>query len=615
MDIQNYSLLKYFITNDSLTLMELTTQFQVSKRTMLKYIQSLNLELKGIAEIKENHKRYYLKVIDFKRLTSLQTGFLKQSLDLNDPLKRQAYIVLTLIKAQDFIVLDDLADELMISKGTLNRDLADLKQLLQGYQAQVISVPSKGIKLQVQHDFNYALLLKFVSNYYAFDELLAKSTLKQTLPADLLSEHTLALVENNLAILQVLVQTQHRLREPIAFYQEITYRAQFQKLIQTTSDLLNVQLTETEIQFLCYPFNLRINRATNESLTEDRLVWLKQLFDNVEIKVKSEIDSRLEFDHVFEQIKYHLLFMLNRVIFHVQTDNLLSNEAVGKYPIALELATATAQGLSKQVQVEIPEAEVNYLVIYFEMEIEEQNSQRLQQKAAIVGQVSRSIKRFIIRQLNDLFQDSIEVVSFATERELIQSNERYLIIFSNRPIQIWNQTTPVVRINSVFRTDEMLCKIQVAQVEEAIAHSWCDFQVTTLDATLGYYAGTERLIETEIDRGRLNQNFLKAWQRREKETNNVFENGIAIPHVIDDSPAAKSILLRIGIFKQPVKYQNRPVRFIFLIGIPQKLDQNLNRTLSQLYDLIFMISRQPSLAANLLDYDDTQPLTQITEGI
>lgn len=615
MDIQNYSLLKYFITNDSLTLMELTNQFQVSKRTMLKYIQSLNLELKGIAEIKENHKRYYLKVIDFKRLTSLQTGFLKQSLDLNDPLKRQAYIVLTLIKAHDFIVLDDLADELMISKGTLNRDLADLKQLLQGYQAQVISVPSKGIKLQVQHDFNYALLLKFVSNYYAFDELLAKSTLKQTLTVDLLSEHTLALVENNLAILQVLVQTQHRLREPIAFYQEITYRTQFQNLIQTTSDLLNVQLTETEIQFLCYPFNLRINRATNENLTENRLVWLKQLFDNVEIKVKSEIDSRLEFDHVFEQIKYHLLFMLNRVIFHVQTDNLLSNEAVGKYPIALELATATAQGLSKQVQVEIPEAEVNYLVIYFEMEIEEQNSQRLQQKAAIVGQVSRSIKRFIIRQLNDLFQDSIEVVSFATERELIQSNERYLIIFSNRPIQIWNQTTPVVRINSVFRTDEMLCKIQVAQVEEAIAHSWCDFRVTTLDATLGYYAGTERLIETEIDRGRLNQNFLKAWQRREKETNNVFENGIAIPHVIDDSPAAKSILLRIGIFKQPVKYQNRPVRFIFLIGIPQKLDQNLNRTLSQLYDLIFMISRQPSLAANLLDYDDTQPLTQITEGI
>ncbi|KRK40139.1 BglG family transcription antiterminator [Loigolactobacillus bifermentans] len=615
MDIQNYSLLKYFITNDSLTLMELTTQFQVSKRTMLKYIQSLNLELKGIAEIKENRQRYYLKVIDFKRLTSLQTGFLKQSLDLNDPLKRQAYVILTLIKAQDFIVLDDLADELMISKGTLNRDLADLKQLLHSYQAQVISVPSKGIKLQVKHDFNYALLLKFVSNYYAFDELLTKATLKQTLPADLLSEHTLVLIENNLAILQVLVQSQHRLEEPIMFYQEITDRVQFQSLIQAAATRLGVQLTETEIQFLCYPFNLKINRATKERLTENRLVWLKQLFDNVEIKVKSEIDSRLEFDHVFEQIKYHLLFMLNRVIFHVQTDNLLSNEAVGKYPIALELATATAQGLGKQVQVEIPEAEVNYLVIYFEMEIEEQNSQRLQQKAAIVGQVSRSIKRFIIRQLNDLFQDSIEVVSFATERELIQSNERYLIIFSNRPIQVWNQTTPVVRINSVFRTDEMLCKIQVAQVEEAIAHNWCDFQVTTLDTALGYYAGTERLIETEIDQGRLNQNFLKAWQRREKETNNVFENGIAIPHVIDDSPAATSILLRIGIFKQPVKYQNRPVRFIFLIGIPQKLDQNLNRTLSQLYDLIFMISRQPSLAANLLDYDDTQPLTQITEGI
>lgn len=217
MDGQEYRLLKYFIANDSLTITELTAQFQISKRTMQKYIKELNADLKGIAVVRDNQQRFYLKIYDYNRLTSLQTGFLKQSLDFNDPQKRQAFIILKLIQADDFIILDDLAEQLVISKGTLNRDIHDLKQSLQEYQTEIISVTNKGVRLVVTHDYDYGLLLlNFVYDYYPLSAVLADEHDKFVLEGLIrqldATEHTVTLVEKNLIVLAVLFQYKRRLK-------------------------------------------------------------------------------------------------------------------------------------------------------------------------------------------------------------------------------------------------------------------------------------------------------------------------------------------------------------------------------------------------------------------
>jgi lichenan operon transcriptional antiterminator len=198
--------------------------------------------------------------------------------------------------------------------------------------------------------------------------------------------------------------------------------------------------------------------------------------------------------------------------------------------------------------------------------------------------------------------------------ELQQTQEHYLIVFSNQPLQLEDSTIPTVRLNSAFRTDELLSKVQTAQVEEAINQGWCHFRITRLNATLGYLKGTETLIKQEIARGQLQPDFLTDWYKREQQTNNIFENGIAIPHMIDNS-GAKRILLTVGIFDKPVDYQQRRVQLVFLIGIPSQLDPQVNRALSQVYDLVFTVSRHQNIYSNLLNYNDQQSLTQITEGI
>jgi lichenan operon transcriptional antiterminator len=619
MDGQEYRLLKYFITNDSLTITELTAQFQVSKRTMQKYIKELNADLEKIAEIRDQQQRFYLKIYDYNRLTSLQTGFLKQSLDFNDPQKRQAFIVLKLVQADDFIILDDLAEQLVISKGTLNRDIHDLKHELVRYYSEIVSTTNKGIRLVVKHDYDYGLLLlNFVYEYYPLSNVLADEREKFVIEGLIrqldAADHTVTAVEKNLIVLAVLIKYDHRSQEAIPLYHGLISEEKLAPFIQHAERLLKTQLTATEKDFLCYPLNLRMTGATDKDLLEQRLVWVKQIFDNVQKEIKNKLNSHLDFDHVFVQIRYHLLFMINRIIFKAQTENLLSNEVIEKFPVALELALLTASSLKQQLRLEIPEIESNYLTIYYEMEIEEQHHQSTTKKAAIVGPVSRSIKKFIMHQLNDLFQDTIEVVTFMNAEELQQTQEHYLIVFSNQPLQLEDSTIPTVRLNSAFRTDELLSKVQTAQVEEAINQGWCHFRITRLNATLGYLKGTETLIKQEIARGQLQPDFLTDWYKREQQTNNIFENGIAIPHMIDNS-GAKRILLTVGIFDKPVDYQQRRVQLVFLIGIPSQLDPQVNRALSQVYDLVFTVSRHQNIYSNLLNYNDQQSLTQITEGI
>ena len=93
MNVLNYQLFKILTTNDSITVDRLVSELQVSKKTLQKYITSLNEELGEIAEIQEKNQKYYLKVEDYARLAKFQTHYLKTTLDFNNPLKRQAYII------------------------------------------------------------------------------------------------------------------------------------------------------------------------------------------------------------------------------------------------------------------------------------------------------------------------------------------------------------------------------------------------------------------------------------------------------------------------------------------------------------------------------------------
>ncbi len=615
---QYLRLLSFFIVNDSVTINELLAVEHVSERTMNKYIQQLNEELAGAAQVHEKRRRYYLQVNDYQRLAKLQTGHLKKSLDFNDANKRYAYIVKRLFQSTDYITLDDLADELTISKTTLNRDLKQLRQALASYDAEIYAMTNNGIKLMIYDDYEAPIIVDhFVYDYFDLQAMVTSEWLDRVRQCCYrlgLEASMSKLLRRHLIVLNFSINSGYRITSQIPNFHRLWQLSENPLQLATVLSIgFKTELSDNELDYLMAPLAFKANGLLSEALIDSQLTQNGIIFER--IRQQSELSSALNFEHMYDQIKYHCLFLINRTIFHVQTNQLLPSNLLEKYPIAYDLAQTMLKVLEGHLGVPVDPAEMGYLVLYFEMELEDrQNKGQPSFEVAIVGQVGASVIKFIQHQLDEIFEDEVVVTVFANAKQLNMNYGHYLLIFSDRPIEYGDTTTPVVRISAAFRANELRVKLQVSLVERAILNSNCEFDFWNLKHQTPYLDAVKTMIEARIDDGSLNTSFMKSWQQREQQGSSVFENGIAIPHVIDNS-GHQRILLQLGVFDRRTKYQDRDVQFVFLIGIPQKLNHELNKVLSQVYDLIFLIASNSNIYQGLLNYDQQQPLTQITEGI
>ena len=619
MNVLNYQLFKILTTNDSITVDRLVSELQVSKKTLQKYITSLNEELGEIAEIQEKNQKYYLKVEDYARLAKFQTHYLKTTLDFNNPLKRQAYILLMLIKSKGYMLLDDLSEYLMVSKGTINRDIKEIKLLLKDYDTTIRSVSNNGVMLESKADCQIAFILRnFVCDYYDLGEKLAieeKQEITKLVRKYDKSKTVRNLIIRHLKILNFLHEHGRKISTTPDCYYELTSSEVNDEIISILKKYLHSEeITEAEKSFLLIPLNINYSNRNTERINK-RLMWIDELFAEIFSQVKGNISLDIDYNRVFEQIKYHSIFMINRSATYMRNDDLFSREIVEKYPVAVDLAIMTVNLLESKLHIKISDKELGYLALYYQMEIEDEKRGNSQyHKVAIVGEVSKSIQNLIISRLNETFQGTTEADIFKSSESFKKSSERYLIVFSTLPLESKDVTTPIVRIQSIFKNDELVSKVTLSQVMAGISSQQVKFRIQRFEERISYLKAVENLIDTEISTGELLPGFKLDWKKREEKMSNVFQNGIAIPHMVDKSNHSR-ILLTVGILSKAVKYQGKEVRIIFLIGIPQNLNSKLSKILSHVYDLIFMISGYDEIYNNLLEYDMDLPLTQITEGI
>ncbi|WP_225363616.1 PTS sugar transporter subunit IIA [Ligilactobacillus agilis] len=216
--------------------------------------------------------------------------------------------------------------------------------------------------------------------------------------------------------------------------------------------------------------------------------------------------------------------------------------------------------------------------------------------------------------MNETFQGSTQADLYKDVESFRKATQHYLIVFSTLPLENRNLTTPVVRLQSIFKNDELISKVTLSQIIAGIEEKKVKLRVKKFTEKVDYLSAVGQLIDEEIAAKELLPSFKLAWKKREEKMSNVFSHGIAIPHMVDESEH-KRILMTIGILTQPVKYKGKKVSLIFLIGIPKGLDAELSKVLTKVYDFIFMISGNDDMYGNLLAYEPALPLTQITEGI
>ncbi|TCD45838.1 PRD domain-containing protein [Streptococcus sp. X16XC17] len=296
------------------------------------------------------------------------------------------------------------------------------------------------------------------------------------------------------------------------------------------------------------------------------------------------------------EIKSHLKFLINRLIFHAQASDLFHGEIQSKYPLAFEMAKVAASVLEEKIGGRVESSELSYLALYFEMILREnkQDWSNKQRKIAVVCTTGRGTACW---QLIRVLGQDIAVTQYSEEEFDPLDSDDYFAIFTTIPLKFSGRKSPVIQITNSF-DDQWL------QNEWQRVHRYHQKNLETLTAKYiglssenSYQANLEIMSRSLEKEGLVDKEFSRRILEREKKQSTNFGNGIGFPHTVNGQ--SSQTILMLGVVNQAQEIREEDVEFIFLVAIPQKVEQEVESDLLELYNDIFRIASDESLKEEL----------------
>ncbi|MDN6840552.1 MAG: helix-turn-helix domain-containing protein, partial [Tetragenococcus halophilus] len=145
-------ILQLLLSTDELqTSGEIATNLQLSSKTVQKEMKELNKLLSDKTAIIDSYrgKGYLLRIFDEEQFKH----FLRKDTDKNDqviptePEARMQFLMEKLLLQTSYLKIDDLADELFVSRSTLQSDINDVRNIVKKYHLSLEQKPNYGIKI------------------------------------------------------------------------------------------------------------------------------------------------------------------------------------------------------------------------------------------------------------------------------------------------------------------------------------------------------------------------------------------------------------------------------------------------------------------------------------
>ncbi|AEB07633.1 transcriptional antiterminator, BglG [Coriobacterium glomerans PW2] len=622
MNSLDYRLLRYLLINGTTKLSVLAESENVSCRTMRKYILNLSRALGTAAEVKINSNGYYLHILNRRLFCLIQSGALKHNIDNNDRQKRQAEILFMLIQEGGFISIDDLADQLIVSRGTLQKDLDSCQVWLHGYDIAIQGVTSRGIRLRIGSAadlvvFVYYKMLDYIQNRLPTDEGLINQVVDLLTSLNVSKTITRTFV-NITRILVFLKRNGYEITEVNVVYTNLVDDSDhLSKLMEIIEDQCQVVFNPMERLFLTFPFNLYSNPLLSNEKTSSALDRNKVLFDEVSQSLNALINTRIDYDQFYDSIKYHLIFLINRAVFHVAPSDFLRDQMLEKFQLAADLAASFSKALEDRLDLEISDVEINYLTIYFEMALQKSNNVGSDQpRVGFLLDMGLSALNYLQNQLNIMFESNVVLSAYQNEAEIIQDQNDLIMVFSDRILDC-GLKIPVVMVGDIFRDRILETKVKASALQHEIDAGRVIWRSQPFDnrRRLGYEEVLRRVLRPDGKAGTVDTEFCQRLIDNEASSKLILANGVAIPHAIGKI-RGNNLFLSLVILTEPILVRRSEVRYIFIIGIPSVLEKKTLEDLSMLYDLLFLIAVNEEAVANLKRTATAlKPLTIVTEGL
>ena len=578
-------ILSILSANSYITAERLAKELNVSEKTIRIKIHELNNELEktGIKIVSKPRYGYILLCDDNKDIKAINFN----SNMVNDFEYRVKYIFEYLINNDEYIKSDTLSEALDISKTTLTNTLKLIEDNIKYYNIKIERRPNYGIKL-IGTEFD---IRNCIIDYYLkqqIDDEIYKNKLIENVIINFIKDNDIKLSEINLEnFIQYISVSAERIKNNrvINSYNEDVLKdikdeelELAKKLAAILEKEIGIKFNDTEVIFIAIHIaskSLLISSDNPNFIIQNKLdnivhEMLDLVFNNLKIDLRNNLNLRLLLNH-------HMIPFDIRIRYNVLQKNPMLCDIKSNYGLAYLIASEANTVLKSYYKKEIPDDEIGYLALLFQIALEENNDHKSKINILIVCGSGKTTSKLLMYKYKKEFGEYIDNI-YTTDLIMLKDFDFSKInyIFSTVPIA-FKVPVPIVQIGLFLETNDII------NVKNALELSKNDFlhdyynedlfslniQGSTRDEIIKNICID---IKKYID---VPDNFYDSVMKREYLSETDFGNLVAIPHPFDI--LTDKTFVYVAVLDKPIVWYKNNVQVVFLISISNNKDDNLKK--------------------------------------
>lgn len=565
-------------------------------RSVKDILASLHLNLLSKAS-----QGYYIEGKSSQNLTELQ-NIINNNIRGDDSLiptlpdERSNYILERLINSREFIKLETLADELVVSRATIANDLVSIKNEFKKYGLKFNQKPNYGIyiggpetgkrKCLVDNIFKN---LNVSDMYFDFLDTYFNSPDYEII--QILREYAISISDINLidflisfSISAARISCGYLIGHQTEGFEDYQNRTEYfvaKKLALYAKEHFDVEFDEYEIQ------NITIQLICKRSTKGLTFIYNQDIIDlqnEILDKIKKQTLITFDDEHFNKVFPLYLKYTLIRQKYGEKIRTPLYEDIQYDYPLSYYLAQIVSQVIKKHTKIPLSRSEITNFTILFNNIIN--NKKYSQKKVLLINCMGESIKTFINHFIEKELYDQLVITKSIHYYEIEEENlDQYDLILSTAPIHR-QLPIPVISVNYIMSQDDII------RIKSYLSYLFNDEQML-------YYFHPS-FYQTHVPVKTLKglatsfyQSIKSVYHLNDSKKNDMMNKNICSVHTFENQigllrlsrPLNSNNIISIIVLEEPMKVENQTFKIAILFSCADNQNVMYNTLFSTLKNI------------------------------
>ncbi len=572
-------------------------------------LESLHLNL-----LSKPSQGYYIEGKSSQDLTELQSIINKNERDDDSlipslPDERSNYILSRLINNKDYMKLETLADELLVSRATIANDLVSIKNEFKKYGLKFNQKPNYGIYISGPETGKRKCLVDSVFKnlnvsdmYFDFLDTYFNSPDYEII--QILREYAISISDISLidflisfSISAARISCGYLINQETKDFEKYQNRTEYfvaKKLALYAREHFNVEFDEYEIQNITIQL---ICKRSSKGLTFIKDLNIINLQNEILDKIKEKTLITFNDEHFNKVFPLYLKYTLIRQKYGEKIRTPLYEDIQYDYPLAYYLAQIVSQTIKKHTKTGISRSEITNFTILFNNTIN--NKKYSQKKVLLINCMSESIKTFINHFVEKELYDQLVITKSIHYYEIEEQDlNQYDLIISTASIHR-QLPIPVISVNYIMTQDDII------RIKSYLSYLFNDEQML--------YYFHPNFYQTHVSVKTLKglatnfyQSIKTVYRLNDSKKNDIMNKNICSIHTFENQigllrlsrPLNSNNIISIIILEEPMTIENQT----FKIAILFSCADNQNVMYNTLFSTLKNISKNKEDLDNLISH-------------